>query len=369
MKSKIFVLLATVMFVSCAKRETYSLKQTSNRYADGFSIEQENDYTKVVVFNPWQNGKILQTYYLVKYDTISIPNDGVKLTIPIKRVATTSCTHIGFLKELNKLDMVCGVCNPEIIYDEYVRERVAAGYVKNVGDAMMPNVEMIVNSAPEVVMVSTYAQGDAATEKLNKLGMPVIYNNEWTESHPLARAEWLRFTAAFFDMLPYADSVFAQIESRYLSLCELTKDITDKRTIMSGNNFRGTWYMPSGTTYMGMLFADAGADYFYKNDKSAFSLPLNVETVVMNFSNADVWVWSSARSLKELASTDEKHTWFKSYKTGQVYNFLARTTPTGGNDFWESGVVHPELVLQDLIEIIYPDILPTDSLYFSEHLQ
>jgi iron complex transport system substrate-binding protein len=255
------------------------------------------------------------------------------------------------------------------VYDSKVQQLIGEGTIADVGDAMTPNVELILHTAPDAVMVSTYAQGDAVTEKLISLGMPVIYNNEWTENDPLARAEWIRFVGAFFDLMPQADSVFQQVENNYIALRDKVKDTDHRRSIMSGNNFRGTWYMPSGNTYMGRLFADAGADYRFADDSSAFSIPLTVENVVMNFENADVWVGAPAHSLSELQTIDEKHTWFRSFKQGEVYNFLRRTTPEGANDFWESGVAHPERILRDLILVLYPDkITDNKEFYYTEHL-
>lgn len=35
-----------------------------------------------------------------------------------------------------------------------------------------------------------------------------------------------------------------------------------------------------------------------------------------------------------------------------IYNNTLRTTPEGGNDFWESGAVRPDLILEDLRNII-----------------
>ena len=106
---------------------------------------------------------------------------------------------------------------------------------------------------------------------------------------------------------------------------------------------------------MGRLFADAGAEYRYSKDMRSESIPLTTELVLREFGNADVWVGCSARSLDELAQIDPKHKWIKAYQNGRVYNFWRRTTATGGNDFWERGVVHPEEILEDLIHVLYPD--------------
>jgi len=43
--------------------------------------------------------------------------------------------------------------------------------------------------------------------------------------------------------------------------------------------------------------------------------------------------------------------------------------PTGGNDFWETGVIRPDLILSDLITIFHPDIMESDSLYFYQKVE
>ena len=373
MKKGIYIGLLAVLvaWTSCTVHKQ-SRDEAGNHYAHGFIITEEPSYTRVQVLNPWQEGELLATYYLVRYDSIVTPSDGLRLTVPVKRMALTSCTHVGFLKELGRADVICGITDPQLVYNrppEADRPSEEGGWA-HLGSAMTPDVERIVRSHPDAVMVSTYAQGDASTAKLRALGLPVVYNNEWTENDPLARAEWIRYVAAFLDCLPEADSIFADVEKEYGKLkVESGKWKEESVSIMSGNNFRGTWYMPSGGTYMGVLFRDAGAEYCFSGDTSHFSIPLSIETVLAQFSEADVWVGCPARTLDELASMDEKHTWFKAYQTGRVYNFLRRTTPEGANDFWETGVVHPEYVLIDLIHILYPALLPDTTWYFAEHLR
>lgn len=354
--------------LSCTAKQQAEVP-SSNHYAKGFEIVLNENYTTVHTFSPWKEGDTLATYHLVRDDKCHTPSNGIRLVVPLRHLAVTSCTHVGFISELGKSDAITGVCNPQIVYNPELRAQVECGSTTDIGDAMTPNVELIMRSAPDAVMVSTYAQGDVATEKLTGLGMPVIYNNEWTENNPLARAEWLRFVAVFFDCLPQADTLFSLIESNYNAVKQRTDSIEHRRSIMSGNNFRGTWYMPSGNTYMGAIFRDAKADYFFADDKSAFSLPLTVENVVAHFSEADVWVGSSATTMNELARFDNKHTWFKSYRTGEVYNFYRRTTETGGNDFWETGVVHPELVLSDIVKVLYPQLMQDYEFYFTAKLQ
>jgi iron complex transport system substrate-binding protein len=171
------------------------------------------------------------------------------------------------------------------------------------------------------------------------------------ESSPLARAEWIRVFGALTGCIDKADAIFNSVRQDYITYRQ-SADKSSSRSIMSGMSFRGTWYVPAGGTFMGTLFRDAGAEYKFVNDPSTSSLPLSMEQSIEAFSETDIWVGCDARSLQELAAIDQKHTWFRSYQNGEVYNFLRRTTSSGANDFWESGVVHPERILHDLQQVL-----------------
>jgi len=41
-------------------------------------------------------------------------------------------------------------------------------------------------------------------------------------------------------------------------------------------------------------------------------------------------------------------------REGKVWNNNARLSPAGGNDFWETGVVEPDVILEDLRHLLHP---------------
>lgn len=75
-----------------------------------------------------------------------------------------------------------------------------------------------------------------------------------------------------------------------------------------------------------------------------------------------------ASSLDELKAVNPKFTDAKSVREKTAYNNNLRLTATGGNDYWESAVVRPDVVLRDLIHIFHPELAP-DSLYYYRHLE
>ncbi|MDE6805916.1 MAG: hypothetical protein K2J05_03830, partial [Muribaculaceae bacterium] len=48
----------------------------------------------------------------------------------------------------------------------------------------------------------------------------------------------------------------------------------------------------------------------------------------------------------------------------ELYNNTERMNAGGGNDFYESGTVNPDLVLRDLIKIMHPSLVPEPFTYY-----
>jgi iron complex transport system substrate-binding protein len=233
----------------------------------------------------------------------------------------------------------------------------------------------VLQAGLDALLAVNYGQYDnLEAARIEKLGVFTIYINEWLEGSPLARAEWIRVLGALTGKLPEADSIFHEVEMKYKNLTGEAGLYSNSeavyqpegRSIMSGNNFRGTWYVPSGKNYLAYLFKDAGASYPFYDDERATSIPLTMEETLRYFHDADVWVGAGGNSLSELAQMDEKHTWFKAYQNHRVYNWRKQRLPNGANNFWERGVVHPEEMLEDVIHIL--ENAPDSVLHFANRL-
>ena len=358
LKIKFYIALCLfgLVCVACQPKSTPANTKSHNA---GFDIAQLSDTTTIIIYSPWQKGQVMQK---------------LSFNQPYKRIVCTSATHMGFISELGMTDKVIGVCRPERVYN---LSKEDCERITDIGDDMQPSMEKILLLNPDLVILYTYAQGDPIPAQVEALGIPILYCNEWTETTPLARAEWIRLFGAIFGCLPKADSIYNAVSQAYNAsvashyTCNQQREAVNvsdnephnanKVSIMSGMSWRGTWYVPTGGTFMGHLFHDAGAQYKYEDNPSTSSLPLTMEQALQDFAQADVWVGCEANSLKELEAIDKKHTWFNAFQTGQVYNFRRRALPGGANDFWESATVHPERVLQDLQKVLRGD---TADLYY-----
>ena len=407
LKSKgiFYVMGCLLLLAGCGRKQTPIEVSEAAQY---FRLTDTLGMVRADVLDPQNEGKLLARYYLVdeglrikderrnsadsenSETNVISPSSCVLhpsskespvvfIPIPLRRVATTSATHIGFLYALGVLDSVVAMSNPDWVYNHPSHE------VANIGEDINIAMEPLLLAKPDVLFASSYGQNSQQIARVAKAGIPVVYLAEWQEQHPLARAEWLRFVAAFFGKTAVADSILEEVKKAYGDEGARMKDkrqngadseisetnvispsscVLHPASIMSGASYRGTWYVPSGTTYMGCLFRNAGATYTFADERTNGSIPLTMEQALRAFSDADVWVGANARTMEELRAIDEHHTWFKAYQTRRVYHFYGRTNSTGGNDFWETGVVHPEIILRDLQWALYPDLYPDYEPYF-----
>ena len=339
-------------------------------YAQGFGITHSSGYTTITVYNPWKPGEIYDTYYLVKNEGQAVPTDGLKVVIPLKSIMTNSATHLGFLELLGELDKVTGVCNSNYIYNPTILQGVKDGTIKDLGDAFNLDIENLLLLHPQAVMTSAYNAEDENGRRMKQTGLPILYNIEWQEKSILGRAEWIKFIGAFFDKEKLADSIFSQIAEQYNEIKKKAEKLSYSPSILSGQDYRGTWSMPSGRSYNAQLFRDAGANYYYANDTTVSgSISSSIEEALIHFNQADIWVGVQANTLEDLGKMDPKYKLFKSYKNGNVYHINKRTNITGGNDYWESGVARPDLLLNDMIKIVHPNLLPEYELTYMDKLK
>lgn len=377
MKSRfLFILFLPFFLVSCSYKDTKSSEKVlldsvlNLQFAKGFRVTYTPNYKKVELLNN-NDQKVVERYYLVQQKQAEVPSDGQKIVVPLQKIAIASNTHIEFLSIIGELDAIAGVCSPDLIYNDSILIKCRVGEIVNLGDAFSLNLERLIFLSPDVLFVSGFDAGQQdGNKRIIQTGISVVSNNEWKETTLLGRAEWIKFMALFFNKEALAETFFEKVVDDYFALKQkVESSITERPQVMTGGGFKGTWYVPSGRSYMSNLLLDAGGDYVYKNDTTYESLPLSFEQILHKFSSSDVWVGAPANCLSELKAIDERYAMFAPIKNGRVYNFNARKNVFGANDFWESGVAHPELILSDLIKIFHPKLLPEHDFFYVDSLK
>lgn len=344
-------------------------------YAKGFTIKSKVGYKEITVFNPWKNDLVLRKYALIpRGNSIpkSINESHIVVRVPVKSVALFSNTHVGPIVKLGLEDKVVGMTRASKVFNKVLSERVKKGQIKNLGSAHNKNIdaEAIVDLNPDLIILSAYNEVKAGETQLEEIGLKLAYSIGWMEAKPLARAEWMKFTAAFFNKEKLADSLFNQIEINYNRLIAEVEEIKSKPNVLLGWSYKGIWYVPGGQNYMVSYLRDAGANYFLFDDETRGNIPMSVESVLDQCNECDVWIYpGSNKTMNDIEKSGEIFTQFKAYQNQEVYNIYKRSNLNGGSDWWESGSVNPDLALKDFIQILHPEIYPQDSTYFFNKLE
>ena len=343
------------------------LSEMKTQYTHWFHIYYYKNYKKINILNPWKKGKIYHTYYLVNDSNYLRNNTDTSTYIMnnIEKVACLSADQIGAFIALGLQSKIAAVSQQKYIYNKNIFSAIKQGRIIEVGDYQTFNTERCLSANLDALFTTGWGQSQQNFQFLSKNNLPVIYYLAWQENNPLGRAEWIKFIAAFFDKEAEAKEYFSSIEKKYLQLTNDVKArITKKKSVFNGNIINGTWYVAGGESYLAQLLKDAQANYLFSDNKKAGSIPLNFEAVYLRAAKADFWLPSST-----IENKDNRYQNFKAYQKHHIYIYNHRTNQSGANDYWESGSIHPEKILKDLITIFYPNLFPIDSLFYYQQIK
>lgn len=370
-----FILFSLLFLTSCISNKKTSLEAFNQdiytpEYASGFKILGADNVqsTLIQVFNPWQGAKDVEMSYFISRNGEQAPAGFTGPTIPAgaKQIVCMSSSYIAMLDALGQADRIVAVSGIDYVSNPYIIAHKDS--IKDMGPEM--NYELLLGLKPDVVLL--YGIGDAqtaVTDKLKELSIPYMYVGEYLEESPLGKAEWMVALSELTDSREKGIEIFSEIPKRYQTLKDLTASVEQRPTVMFNTPWNDSWIMPSTKSYMAQLVNDAGADYIYKENTSNSSAPIGLETAYGLIQKADYWInVGMASTLDELKAVNPKFTDAKSVREKTAYNNNLRLTATGGNEYWESAVIRPDIVLRDLIHIFHPELV-SDSLYYYRHLE
>lgn len=340
--------------------------QKTIKYAEGFTIQQFDNYRLITLRNAWKGSASKMQYVLYSAEKPTAIEHAIFIKTPITSIACMSLTHIAFLEKLGLEQSIVALSGCQYVTSTKIKTLIDAKTIKEIGVQQNTNYELLVEESPDFVM--GYGVDESSNNyinKLNSLGIQVVLNAEYMETHPLGKAEWIKFIAAFYNEGQKADSLFQEIEKSYLALLTKTELLKDKPTVFVGMPWNGAWYVPGGKSFQAQLFKDAGAKYLWADNEEKSSLVKAKEVIIDVAFDANYWLnQNSYQSIADLVAFDEKFNSFSAIKNQDVYNNDNRSNALSGNDYWESGVVQPDVVLRDLIEIFHPELLDHELYYY-----
>ena len=261
------------------------------------------------------------------YSLISLsPFDGSRDTLiisrPLSRLIVMSTSHIGFLRAIGGEDSIVGVSGAEYVYDSTVRARIGEGRILDIGYDASPDYEKIMALKPELVL--TYSVSPVKSQfltKLESLGIRSFTVNEHLESHPLARASYVRLFGALTGNMSAADSVLAVVSKNYQALRDSVRAMMTvpgedpqsadaeqricARKILVNIPYKDQWFIPGQENYLSHLVRDAGGEILGSEPGTSISGQISVERAYSLSKEASLWLnvgW--CRTLDQLLSVN-----------------------------------------------------------------
>ena len=210
-------------------------------------------------------------------------------------------------------------------------------------------------------MYSIPGSGDALKSRLDEFGIPVLVLYDYLENSPLARASYIKVFGAVTGRMEQADSIFDGVCSRYHELADaVAESCHETAKVLMNVPYADAWYVPGGENYMSRLVRDAGGEILGSVPGMSESSIISVEKALELSRRAQFWLHTGNYESKEALSESNE---LSLIEIPQIYNNTLRVNDGGGNDYWESGVVHPDWILHDLVKIFHPSVL-RDTLGF-----
>ena len=285
-----------------------------------------------------------------------VPEGYVKVSVPIKRTICMTSLQLSNFIALDALDVVKGITSTKNLFNKDVHQRVKTGDIVKIGMEGEFDPELILAANPELIFISPFKRGGYATIK--ETGIMLIPHLGYKELDPLGQAEWVKFVAMFIGKEKEANDLFDGIAKRYLDLKELAQKTTTRPTIFSGEMHGGNWFAVGGKNHLAQLFRDAGADYILNNEETG-GTPIEYEQMYAIAANADYWrilnSFSGDFSYEALKKSEPRNALFKAFKEKHVIYCNMKKTP-----YYEVTPMQPDVLLQDMVAIFHPELLPND---------
>ncbi|MBR1543656.1 MAG: ABC transporter substrate-binding protein [Muribaculaceae bacterium] len=307
-------------------------------------IEETPEFTLVRITDPWHDNAVLHTYVLVPSDSV-LPGDlpeGTVIRTPLRRAIVYSSVHTSLMKELGAFNALKGVTDLQFFTDSAVIAGTKSGVITDCGSSMNPNVEKVIETEPDAIMLSPYQ--DATYGQITKLNIPIVECADYMETTPLGRAEWIKFYGILFNKEKEANEIYDNVVKNYNRLKKEAQQAAIAPKVLTETVISNVWNVPGGNSYMAQIIRDAGGKYPWSADTHTGSLSLDFNQVLAEAQDADVWLIKSfnIHTYDDLRGAYPLNAEFKAFKERKIF-----ACDTNESRLFEEFPFHPERLLSD----------------------
>lgn len=343
------------------------------KHSPQLSVEYHHHY-KIVRFKPAVDTSEQLEYLLVQCGAPRPAGfeKAVPINVPINSFVTQNQALLAAVADLQLEDRLVGLSSTRVVTIPSIVERIKAGKILTVGGGTHSTIERILEANPDVLFTFYSALPNANQHpKLWEVGVRAVAMADHMETHPLGRAEWLKFLALLTNQEAQANQLFAPIEQRYQELAALAANVTTRPQVMFGRSAgRDVWERHGGRNHMAQLVHDAGGEFFMRDQIAGSWAPTNFEKVYAGAEEARFWIGSMLNfdDLRSFRDSHPRNNWFRPLREGRVFAYDKGRLEMWRFPWGDQGMTKPHLVLEDLLRTLHPELLPAGETHFVKRL-
>ena len=334
-------------------------EEIAPRYAEGYQVHSTAEGIRLVdIQNPQEPKSTTYRFALVpRGSKLEAPEGYTLIETPIKSCICMTSLQLSNFIALDACEFVTGVTSTRHLFNEKMNRQIKEGRTAKIGIEGNFDSEVVMSMNPDVIFISPFKRG--GYEQMKEVHLPLVPHLGYKEMTPLGQAEWVKLIGLFVDKEQEAIQLFNGSEQRYLDLKAKAAKVENRPIVFSGEIRGGNWYAVGGKSFLALLFHDAGADYFLKDDPNSGGVTLDFETVYSQADEADYWrimnSYDGQYSYDALKASDARYADFRAFREKKVVYCNMTQRP-----YYERMPMEPDKVLADLIHVFHPDLLPAD---------
>ncbi|MBR3638953.1 MAG: ABC transporter substrate-binding protein [Lachnospiraceae bacterium] len=306
------------------------ISSLNTEYAENFRVDYYEDQNglRYTLLKTVPDEKML----LVIPEEGNLPDDLnpeiIVLQRPVENLYLVASAAMDMFVALDSLDTIrFSGQKQENWYIKEAADAMEEGKILYAGKYSKPDYEMIVSSGCSLAIENTMIfHSPDVIEQLENFGIPVIVDYSSSESHPLARVEWIKFYGALLSRDEKAEEIYREEADLVKSIeSEEKTDLTVAYFYITSNNLV---QVRKPTDYIPKMIEIAGGKYIFENldddgtNKSTINMQL--EEFYDKAKDADIIIYNSSidggvRTVEELTGKWELLSDFKAVKEGNVW--------------------------------------------------
>ena len=340
----------------------YFPDKSAFRYAEQIVVSYHGHYKRARVTTRGVGERFEYVFVQRGTPVPRVSPDAIVVPVPVQRFSLGTYRYGGATERLALVDRLVGFANHTNTTVPAIRELFDRGVLARNFD-----IEAVMHRGTEAHFNwHFHGRLSRVNDRFARMGVPLVEMAEHLEPTPLARTEWIKFFALFFNKEAQAERLFRELEHRYDTLRARIVRTSTTPTVLAGAPEADGWQMHGGRNVHARMIEEAGGRYVWDDNPSQESLrTVAFEEALVRARRADVWIigpdTSSGPHIRESTVDDPRYGYIPAVRAGRVY-VANRNYPMGPNPWWDQALVNPDVELADYVRMIHPDLLPDHEL-------